>query len=258
VAAGVGSGFAGKIHPYTTGVARRLPKVPHTPAEAARTVFQQEKSAIRVLIVDDHQLFADAMSALLADHGIEVVGIATTARDAIAAVAEHSPDVVLLDLGLPDAEGVGAGEQIIRERPAVKVVALSAMKDPSVVRAAIAAGFHGYLTKDIPVAQLVTSLQAAIEGQLVVPHRLAAQARMGKQDSDLLIAQLTRREREVLALLTEGESTEDIALRLSVSPHTVRTHVQRILAKLGLHSRLEAAAFAMRHNVVHSVERRYA
>jgi two-component system, NarL family, nitrate/nitrite response regulator NarL len=199
-------------------------------------------------------LFADAIRSTLESAGLEVVGVATTGGQGLEDVRRERPDLVLVDLGLPDQSGLAVGKQILEDFPETKVLALTAIDAPRAVEEALRSGFHGYLTKDTPVARFVTSVMAAVDGQVVIPHRLApsvAGARSpGEESAALLVEQLTPRELEVLALLVDGSNGEDIARRLVISPNTVRTHVQSILTKLQVHSRLEAATFAVRHGVV--------
>jgi two-component system nitrate/nitrite response regulator NarL len=204
--------------------------------------------------VDDHTLFAEAMRPTLEGEGIEIVGIATSGADALDAVARHQPDLVLVDLGLPDRSGLAVGADILARWPDTKVLALTALDDPRAVKEAMRTGFHGYVTKDIPVAKFVEAVLATFGGQVVLPHRLAAHAagaRSGhEREIALLVEQLTYREFDVLRLLAEGLTGDGIARRLGISRNTVRTHVQSILSKLQVHSRLEAAAFAVRHGIV--------
>lgn len=216
-----------------------------------------------VLIVDDHRLFADALRLLLEVNGVRVVGIATKAPDALALLRATRPGLVLVDLELADADGVQLGLRILSERPATKMVGLSGTDSPNMIREVIQAGFHAYLTKDVPGVQLINSIRAALAGQVTIPHRLASAAAGARspiqRETDLIIGHLTRREAEVLALLVEGAHTQEIAAHLSLSANTVRTHIQSILGKLGVHSRLEAATFAVRHGLVKlQGEKRYA
>jgi two-component system, NarL family, nitrate/nitrite response regulator NarL len=208
----------------------------------------------RVLIVEDQTLFAEAIRSSLMDLGIRVLELCGNGPEAMAVVRRERPDLVLLDIGLPGESGLAVGRQILSEGPGTKVVALTALDDARTLREAMRVGFHGYLTKDIPIRQFVRSISAVLDGQLVAPHRLARQAAGGRsadaEAAALLTEQLTAREREVLGLLVDGASGADIAKRLTVSPHTVRTHVQSILAKLQVHSRLEAASFAVRYGIV--------
>jgi two-component system nitrate/nitrite response regulator NarL len=170
------------------------------------------------------------------------------------AAAEHSPDLILLDIGLPDGSGLDVGKHILDADPSAKIIALTALEDPLLAREAVEAGFHGYLTKHTPVERFVTSIAAAVQGQIVMATGVARAAAAGRSSTDHEVAfladQLTKRERAVLALLVDGLRSNEIAERLGISPNTVRTHVQSILSKLQVHSRLEAASFAVRHGIV--------
>jgi two-component system, NarL family, nitrate/nitrite response regulator NarL len=128
---------------------------------------------------------------------------------------------------------------------------VTSLEDERVMHEAVRAGFHGFLTKDTKLFQFVRAVRAAADGQLVVPQRLAVRRRQTHQDvGALLVSQLTPKEREVISLLSDGAGSGEIARVLEISPNTVRTHVQSILAKLQVHSRLEAVAFAARHGLV--------
>lgn len=203
---------------------------------------------VRVLIVDDHRLFAEALRALLPAEEFEVVGMAATGAEASSAVGRIRPDVVLMDIGLPDESGIAAGRRILAAFPETKMLALTAMEHPHVVAEALRSGFHGYLTKDMPLPTLVSSLRAALDGQALIPQRIARAAAGARtfeeREAARLLAQLTPRERDVLRMLARGMGGTQIARELTVSTHTVRTHIQNILRKLGVHSRLEAVAFA--------------
>jgi two-component system, NarL family, nitrate/nitrite response regulator NarL len=213
-----------------------------------------DETPIRAMIVDDHTLFAEAVRATLEAKGIEVVAVVATGAGALEATAANRPDLILLDLGLPDRSGLAVGADILHEWPETKVLALTALDDPRAVKEAMRTGFHGYLTKDTPVAKFVEAVLAAIGGQVVMPHRLAAHAvgaRSSREREVALMAdQLTYRELDVLRLLADGIRGETIAQKLGISRNTVRTHVQSILTKLQVHSRLEAATFAVRHGIV--------
>ena len=217
------------------------------------------EAGIGVLIVDDHMLFAEAVLTALEANGIGVDRVANTGAEAIQAAREHPPDLALVDLGLPDRSGMSVGSEILEISPTTKVVVLTALDDDRAVRNVLRAGFHGYVTKDTPVSAFIQVIEAALAGQVVLPRRTAARvagARSAQEDSaDLLIGQLTSREREVLSLLVEGLSGQAMSNQLHISPNTVRTHVQSILTKLQVHSRLEAASFAVRHRMIASSER---
>jgi DNA-binding NarL/FixJ family response regulator len=157
-----------------------------------------------------------------------------------------------VDIGLPDGHGVEIGRRILEECPGTKVVALTALEDERIVERALQAGLHGYLTKNTDPATFRRALESVEDGQTVYPHRLGRHTGRapGGSHEGLLAQQLTPRELEVLQLLAEGAASREIAGRLSISSNTVRTHVQGILSKLQVHSRLEAAAFAVRNDLV--------
>jgi two-component system, NarL family, nitrate/nitrite response regulator NarL len=213
---------------------------------------------MRVLIIDDHKLFAEAIRSALGSDGLrmEMLPVATSAKQGLAAAKSGKPDLVLVDLGLPDESGIDLGRKILDECSGTTVLAVTALSDPQLLREAIKAGFHGFITKDTPMDRFVDAIRAAMSGQVVVPQRLAARAAgaqsVEERDASMLSAQLTPREHEVLAMLVEGARSEEIGSKLSISPNTVRTHIQNILMKLQVHSRLEAAAFAVRYGLVSS------
>jgi DNA-binding NarL/FixJ family response regulator len=165
--------------------------------------------------------------------------------------ARLRPDVVLLDLGLPDESGLAVGKALVSTWPDARIIALTALDDPTAVSEALAIGFRGYLTKDTAVDRFIAAIDTVMQDQIVLPQRIRNRARSGMDEhAALLVSQLTVREREVLGLLTAGLDGPAIARRLGVSRNTVRTHVQSILTKLQVHSRLEAAAFARHHRLV--------
>lgn len=207
---------------------------------------------MRVVVVEDQMLFAEAIEVALRKHDVDVVGIARTGESALELVEATQPDVVLLDIGLPGESGLTVGGEMLARDPDVKVLALTAVTDPRAAREALRAGFSGYLTKDTDTGRLVRTLHAALAGEVTIPKRLARQAVGGRNDDPaaIMAAQLTERERYVLALLAEGADSRTVAERCSISRNTVRTHVQSILSKLNVHSRLEAAAFAIQHGIV--------
>jgi DNA-binding NarL/FixJ family response regulator len=211
-------------------------------------------TATRILIVEDHVLFAEAVTMALGARGYNVVGVVDTVEEAMPAVERLQPDLALVDIALTDGNGIALGRAILREHPRIRVVAVSALNDSRSVREALQAGLNGYVIKDTPIARFVQAIETVLAGDVVVPRALSRQV-AGMQTSEektaaLLIGQLTRREEQVLGLLVEGASSKRIARALGVSPNTVRTHVQNVLMKLHVTSRLEAAAFAVRHGIV--------
>jgi DNA-binding NarL/FixJ family response regulator len=197
-------------------------------------------------------LFAEAIRVALEDLGMSVVAMVSTGAEGIDTALRSRPDVVLMDIALPDQSGLVAGRAILEAWPDGKILALTALNDKAAVEEALRIGFRGYLSKDTPVAQFVNSLRSVMEGHLILPHRLSPIGRRSNvhDDAALLASQLTPRELEVIALLVQGADGRTIATALHISRNTVRTHVQSILTKLQVHSRLEAAAFAIRHRLV--------
>jgi two-component system nitrate/nitrite response regulator NarL len=203
-----------------------------------------------ILIVDDQQLFADVIASALAHLGARIVGPVGTAADAIAAAALERPDLVLLDIGLPDLNGIDAARAILAVEPDVPIVALTASTDPRASAEAVKAGLRGYVPKEAPLSTVVEAIDSALGGESVVVPPRRTVSRSNTSPAELLTSALTDREREVLALIISGAASGTIAERLGISTNTVRTHVQSILTKLQVHSRLEAAAFAVKHGLV--------
>lgn len=215
---------------------------------------EEEQTPIKVLIVDDHILFAESIRRTLEAHGLNVLGIAGNEMEALPLARSGQPDLVLMDLNLPDADGAEAAKKIMKDCPDAKVLVVTSLTNPRRVTEIIRDGFQGYLTKDTPLAQFVSAVRAAIDGQVVMPMRVARAVAGNKtqdeQDAALLAEHLTTREHEVLTLLASGATSEVIAEQLSVSLNTVRTHIQNVLTKLQVHSRLEAATFAVKYGIV--------
>jgi two-component system, NarL family, nitrate/nitrite response regulator NarL len=197
-------------------------------------------------------LFAEAVQVAIQDLGVSVTRVVTTGEEAIAEADRAMPDVIFMDIGLPDQSGLVAGRKILERHPEAKVIALTALSDRASVDEALRLGFVGYLTKDTPVARFVNAIRSAMDGHLVLPQRLSPVRRRSGAEREvaLMASQLTPREREVLTLLVQGADGRRAASTLGISLNTIRTHVQSILTKLQVHSRLEAATFAVRHGIV--------
>lgn len=215
-----------------------------------------EGKRIRVLLVDDHQLLTDSLARLLAaEPDIEVVGIADTVAET-RRLARQRMDVVLMDYRLPDGTGAQATRLIKTRWPSARVVMLTALSDDETVLESIQAGADGYLTKDRAVAEVVDAVRRARAGDTLLPRsvivRIAqrvADARERRMDRPA-IEPLTSRELEVLRALSEGLSSPDISERLSISRNTLRTHVQNIMSKLHVHSKLEAVTVGLRYRII--------
>jgi DNA-binding NarL/FixJ family response regulator len=219
-------------------------------------VQRREANPIRVLLVDDHQLLTDALRQLLAhEPDLTVVGVAGSVAEARAAARERV-DVVLMDYRLPDGTGAEATRAIKARWPGARVIMLTAVNDDETVLDSIQAGADGYLTKDRASQDVVDAVRAAHAGEILLPRavlfgiarRVAAAREQGVVQQP--IEALTPRELEILRALADGFPTREICARLSIAPNTLRTHVQNIMGKLGVHSKLEAVAFALRHRLV--------
>jgi two-component system nitrate/nitrite response regulator NarL len=207
---------------------------------------------VRVLIVDDHTLFIDAIRPIVEGLVGSDIAIATTGQAAIETARDHRPDLALVDIGLPDRSGLSVAAEILSMNPDATVVALTGLEDVALARQAAKIGLQGYLSKDVSLDQFRSSLRNILHGgsvQLMPGVRTprGRSDRRPKTTAMMLASHLTTREREVLTLLVRGSSGADIADELSISKNTVRTHIQSILTKLQVHSRLEAVAFATRN-----------
>ena len=210
---------------------------------------------IRVLICDDHHVVAQGLAMVMdAEPDIEVVGVAGSVAEVRQMVVSRRPQVVLMDYGLPDGDGVSATAAIKASQPDVQVIMLTSYVDEDILVAAIQAGCTGYVTKHKGAEELTAAVRLAAEGEaLVSPDMLALLLPRLRRGNHGLGWDLTPRERQVLDLLALGESKEAIARRLFLSTNTVRNHIQNILTKLGAHSRLEAVAAAAREGLLHRV-----
>ena len=209
------------------------------------TADGQSAGPIRVVIVDDHALLREGTRALLAeDSGIVVVGMAAEGRVALRLVAELRPAVLLLDVHLPDLDGVAVTRQVRATFPDVAVLILTGYEDASYCRALLNLGVRGYLGKKISGRELASAVHAVAAGQVV----LLSAAAPGTLTADTIL--LTEREREVLGLLAEGQPNRMIARTLAISVRTVDFHVRNVFGKLGAASRTEAIAKARRQSLI--------
>jgi DNA-binding NarL/FixJ family response regulator len=211
-----------------------------------------------VLIVDDHDLFRTGLASLMADEeGIDVVAQASGGRMGVRLAAELNPDVVLMDLRMPDMTGPEATRQIVGRNPDVRVLALTVASEDRDVAEALQAGACGFLAKDTPVDSLVVAIQAAAEGMAWLSPK-AAEVVLGRirntpvpqEQQSSPLEHLSSRELDVLRLIANGMENAEIAAELNISPRTAKNHVSNILTKLGLPSRVQAAVYAVRQGVI--------
>jgi DNA-binding NarL/FixJ family response regulator len=209
--------------------------------------------SIRVLVVDDHPVIREGIRSFLAEtYDIEVVGEAEDGREAEEAVQRHAPQVILISLALPGLESMDVIRKILSARPETKIVALADAEAEALLLAAVVAGAAGFLAKSAPPAEFSKTIRQVALGEEWLPADLTRRL-LARVQTDLGVAvaeALTAREREVLGLLGYGASNRDIAAELCIAEITVRTHVGRILAKLGVRNRVEAALHAVRTGLV--------
>lgn len=214
--------------------------------------------SIRILVADDHKIVLDGLKALIeAEAEMEVVALATNGREAVKLARREKPDIVIIDVAMPDLNGLEAMRQILSESPQTKVIALSMHSDRRYVTGMLSAGASGYILKHCAFEELAQAIHSVRRNQVYLSPSIAGivvqelarprNLRAGKQDPS--IASLTSREREVLQLISEGHSARAIAQRLNLSIKTVETHRRQMMDKLGLRSVAELTKFAIREGL---------
>ena len=203
-----------------------------------------------LIIGDGHQVLAEALEIVLSQQGFAVLAVALTVASLRSLVLENKPRLCLIDRRLRDGDALEAIGEVLAESPRTKVVVLTGDPDTDAVAAALRAGVTGYLHKAHGVASLVSALRRVDEGEIVVDTIAPPALPTAAADIRWRATYLTCREHECLTLLVEGLSTAAMARRLGVSPTTLRSHVQGVMTKLGVHSRLEAAALAVRYSLL--------
>lgn len=209
-------------------------------------------NGIRIFLVDDHPMVRAGLAGMIqGEPGLRLVGEAGDGRDAVRLIPDCRPDVVLVDLIMPHLDGIGVIEALRPSLPDTHFVVLSSMLDPDAVRRAVQAGARGYLLKTASAQELITMIQQVKAGRRV----------LGPEVTDALIANeqrsvpgedLTQRERQILALMVQGLSNQDIADQMRIAVPTVKFHVTNVLGKLQVDSRTEAVVLALRHKLVPS------
>jgi DNA-binding NarL/FixJ family response regulator len=209
---------------------------------------------IRALIVDDHPVTREGLrTALELSEDVVVVGEAASGEEAVEQARELTPDVVFMDVRMPGIDGIEATRQILKAAPETKVILITIDDSRNAVAQAIQAGVSGYLLKDASADSLIDAARNAIEGNAVIHPQLTRtfieEVRLGEATSDT--TPLSKREREILQRVADGATTKRVATDLGISPHTVKTHLERIFEKLGANDRAQAVAIAIRTGIVH-------
>jgi len=227
-----------------------------TPRSGPAPVSGAAVRQIRVILADDHRVVTDALARVLsAQPDIRIVGVAATVAE-VREMASTPVDVVLMDYRFPDGTGVQAIRAIRLRSPGARIVMLTALDDDETILDSVQAGADGYLTKDHNIEDVVNAVRDAHAGAMLLPPsviRMIASRVAAAHDRPpeaTSAEQLTARELEVLTALSEGLSTPGVCAQLGITPNTLRTHVQNIMAKLHVHSKLEAVAFALRHRLI--------
>jgi DNA-binding NarL/FixJ family response regulator len=227
-----------------------------TPVAEERHVRKQLEE-LRVLLVDDHDLFRTGLRTLLEQEGLQVIGEAENGQVALRLVGELAPDVVIMDLNMPGLTGVETTHRITGASPLTRVVVLTISVEDDDVINAVMAGACGYLLKDSSIDQLIAGIRAAARGESLISPQIAAKLlqRLRAQTTDTgaaatILAELSDRELEVLRLIANGKDNAEIARELFISPKTVKNHISNILMKLQIENRIQAAVYAVRSGIV--------
>jgi DNA-binding NarL/FixJ family response regulator len=227
-----------------------------TPGAEERHAGKQLEE-LRVLLVDDHDLFRTGLRTLLEEQGLQVVGEAENGQVALRLVGELAPDVVIMDLNMPGLTGVETTRRITGASPLTRVVVLTISVEDDDVMNAVMAGACGYLLKDSSIDQLIAGIRAAAGGESLISPQIAAKLlqRLRAQTADTgaaatILAELSDRELEVLRLIANGKDNAEIARVLFISPKTVKNHISNILMKLQIENRIQAAVYAVRSGIV--------
>jgi DNA-binding NarL/FixJ family response regulator len=211
---------------------------------------------IRALIVDDHPVTREGLRTALelSDDVVVVVGEAASGEEAVERARELAPDVVFMDVRMPGIDGIEATRRIREASPETKVILITIDESRGAISEAIQAGVSGYLLKDASADALVDAARNAVEGRAVIHPQLTKafieEARLGEAGAPQT-APLSKREREILQKIANGATTKEVASDLGISPHTVKTHLERIFEKLGANDRAQAVAIAIRTGLVH-------
>jgi two-component system, NarL family, response regulator LiaR len=224
---------------------------------SAATSEDRRTDALRVLLVDDHDLFRTGLRNLLEEHGLTVAGEASTGVEAVRLVRELAPDVVVMDLNMPGINGVEATRQVVSLAPLTRVIVLTISDQDEDVMDAIVAGACGYLLKDSSIQDLIRGIESAAVGESLISPHIASKVlqRVRSTAADTLgaatiRAELSEREIEVLKLIANGHDNAQIARELVISPKTVKNHISNILMKLQIDNRIQAAVYAVRSGIV--------
>ncbi|MFA5308529.1 MAG: response regulator transcription factor [Dehalococcoidales bacterium] len=210
-----------------------------------------DENRIRILLVDEHAVVRSGLGAVITTYEeMDLVGEANNGEEAVHLCKSLKPDIVLMDLMMPVMDGVTATRIIHESQPDIRIIALTSFGDREWVEGALKAGAAGYLLKTVSAAELITAIKGTMAGKTSLSPEAAQVLVQNLKKPPTEAADLTEREREILALMVEGLANHDIAARLVVSQSTVKFHVSNVLSKLGVATRTEAVATALKHKLV--------
>jgi DNA-binding NarL/FixJ family response regulator len=220
-------------------------------------ITESEQRDVRVVLVDDHDLFRTGLRNLLQEQGVDIVGEAASGTDALRVVRENAPDVVVMDLNMPGMNGVDATRHMSRDAPLTRVVVLTISDQEHDVMDAILAGACGYLLKDASIHDLMQGIHSAAAGESLISPHIAGKVLQhvrattaAPEAAATIRAELSDREIQVLKLIANGKDNALIAGELHISPKTVKNHISNILMKLQIENRIQAAVYAVRSGIV--------
>jgi len=206
---------------------------------------------IRVMLVDDHNVVRSGMATFLkAYDDLELVGEAKNGLEAVNLCHQKKPDVILMDLMMPEMNGIAATRAILADYPEVKIIAMTSFEDEQLVQGVLAAGAISYLIKNVTSDELAKAIRDAVSGRSTLSPEAARVLIQATRPTKQPLFDLTEREREVLKLVVQGNSNQQIAEALVISLATVKAHISSILSKLQVSSRAEASAYAIKHKIV--------
>jgi DNA-binding NarL/FixJ family response regulator len=216
-----------------------------------------DQSPIRIAIVDDHQMLVEALTLVIErEPDLQMVGSVNTCGAALDLIQQTCPDILLLDVALPDGDGLSLVPTLQAACPSTQILVLTSLADESTLLRAVEMGVGGFVGKHRPVSEVFSAIRQAAEGEVVMPSNLLVGLLTRRQAPPRAaralpeFEPLTAREREILAHTAQGKSGAVIAEELNISLMTVRTHLRNLMSKLNVHSRLEAVAFALRHGLI--------
>lgn len=210
---------------------------------------------LKLLLADDHAVLRESLRHILSEEeGIEIVAEVENGREAVRIALETDVDIILMDINMPELNGIDAAKQILREKPAVKIIILSMYSDNPYVDGALKIGVAGYILKNSAISEVVTAIRAAARGRLYLSPEITGilvedYIHYSTSEETIHSSPLSLREREVLQLISEGKSTKTIAESLSISEKTVEVHRRNIMDKLNLHSIAELTKYAIRQGI---------